>query len=305
MQMGAFLGSKKINGMGGGLLEGLFKDADGMIYGPRDLYRQLKMIGADDCEILFIHSDVMFGTPVQGFQKKKYLAVLYEVLQDLRVRDIIVPTFTYSFCNHENYDVKKSRTSMGAFNEFVRKRDNRYRTNDPILSLSVPDRLREFFMGFDGNHSLGANSGLDALHHLDGVKFLFLGANMGSCFTYVHYVEKIFNVPYRFDMQFHGMVTDENGCVSNRIQYIHTQCKGVRMPADYGYFEDDLVDRGLAKKVRMGDKYLTCLSEKDAYEQIVGKISGNINYFLAQPFAEADLVHTYTYDWKKGRITHC
>ena len=76
---------------------------------------------------------------------------------------------------------------MGAFNEFIRKKEGRYRTLDPLLSLSVPDCLKGVFSAV-GDHSLGEGSGLDLLHHMDGVKFLFFGARLGNCFTYVHYV---------------------------------------------------------------------------------------------------------------------
>lgn len=286
-------------------MEQLFKDSDGKIYGAENIYQSLKRVGADDCETLFIHSDVMFGTPVEGFSKKQYLSILYEVIQDLGVRNIVVPTFTYSFCNCEIYDVVRSKTLMGAFNEYVRGIPNRYRTMDPLLSISVPDRLKNFFEQYNGQHSLGEKSGLDAIHHMDGVKFLFLGADMASCFTYIHYVEKKLDVPYRFDMKFQGMVIDENGIVSEREQYIHTQCYGIKLPKRYEYFEDELVEQKIIKKERIGDKYILCINETDAYTQIENKIYHDINYFLEKPFTKEDLIHRYTYDLSNGKITHC
>ena len=120
----------------------LFIDKDGKAYDAEDVRRALYQIGAHDCETLFIHSDIMFGTAPQDFNRREYLGMLYEVVCDLNVKNIIVPTFTYSFCNHEEYDVNKSRTSMGAFAEYVRKQPGRYRTLDPLLSFSVPECLR-------------------------------------------------------------------------------------------------------------------------------------------------------------------
>ena len=75
------------------------------------------------------------------------------------------------------------------------------------------------------NHSLGIGSALDILHHMDDVKFLFFGAEMAECFTYVHYVEKMMDVPYRFDMPFEGNVIYPDGHVEKRKQIIHTQKK--------------------------------------------------------------------------------
>lgn len=285
-------------------MDGLFSDSDGRIYFARDIYNSLLDIGADDCNILFIHADVMFGNPLAGFKRREYLGTLYQVIENLNVKHIIVPTFTYSFCNNEDYDVINSKTSMGAFNEYVRNLDGRYRTLDPLLSLSVPVELKREFENI-GNHSLGINSGLDKLHSFDGVKFLFLGAEMAECFTYVHYVEKIMDVPYRFDMEFEGNIVDYNGRISRRKQMIHTQCGGVKLPPKYDYFENSMVEKGLLKKKRLGNKYVSCLSEHDAYREIENNIKNDINYYLEKPFSTEELTHIYIYDCAKGRITHC
>lgn len=281
----------------------LFVDKNGTSYDADDVYHILKEIGADDCETLFIHSDIMFGGTAAGFNRKEYLEILYEIIQRLGIKNIIVPTFTYSFCNHEEYDVRKSRTSMGAFNEYIRKKDNRYRTLDPLLSVSVPLNLKDSF-SHCGNHSLGENSALDILHHMDGVKFLFFGASLGNCFTYVHYVEKCLNVPYRFDMEFKGKIIDEDGNKFDSFQSIHTACYGVR-PAEYYYFEDYLQNSGFLKKTALGDKTVSCILEKDAYREIKGMIEKDINYFLEQPYTEKDLIHRYTMGLNGEKITHC
>lgn len=96
-------------------MDGLFSDSNGKIYSAQDVYHSLRDIGAGDCDSLFIHSDVMFGSPLPGFKRREYLSTLYQVVERLGVKQIIVPTFTYSFCNNEDYDVLNSKTSMGAF----------------------------------------------------------------------------------------------------------------------------------------------------------------------------------------------
>ncbi|MDO5154433.1 MAG: AAC(3) family N-acetyltransferase [Eubacteriales bacterium] len=284
-------------------MEILFFDKDDRGYTRDDIYNVLKLIGADDCETLFIHSDVMFGRPGPKFNRKEYLSILYEILCSLNVKNIIAPTFSYSFCNGEDYDVLKSKTSMGAFNEYIRKQENRYRTMDPLLSLSVPQTLRKQFENVSG-HSLGEGSGLDILHGLDGVKFLFFGARLGECFTYLHYVEKMLDVPYRFDLDFEGNIIDESEKKSRRKQTIHTGCYGVKI-GECHYFEDYLYDNGYLKRARLGDGSVACISERNAFDQIRYRLENDINYFLEQPFSEKDLVHKYTMGLDGSRITHC
>ena len=282
----------------------LFYDVNGRPFSKEDLYESLLRIGAADCETLFIHSDIMFGTPAKGFRRTELLETLYQTIISLNVPNVIIPTFTYSFCNHEDYDVRNSKTSMGSFNEYFRKKENRYRTHDPLLSLSVPESLKALFENVS-EHSLGAGSGFDVIHHMKDVKFLFLGADMGNCFTYVHYVEKMLDVPYRFDMPFEGNVIDEKGTISRKKQYIHTQCAGVLLPERYDYFERDLLAKEKLKKIQYGDRFISCISENDAYEEIAHNIEENRFYYLAKPYRDEDLVHQYTYDWTKSRITHC
>ena len=285
-------------------MEKLFYDADNRLWDVVDIERTLYETGAADCEALFIHSDVMFGRPAEGFRKRDYLSTLWAVISGLGMKSLIVPTFTYSFPNGEDYSIADSKTSMGAFNEFVRKTDGRYRTDDPLLSVSVPMALKPSF-DHVSDHSLGEGSALDILHHMDGVKFLFFGAEMAECFTYVHYVEKMLDVPYRFDMPFTGKVIYPDGTVKTRKQTIHTQCRGAVLPSKYDYFEQEMEEKGFLKKKRVGNRYIACISETDAFREISDRINRNIYYYLARPFKSSELVREYTYSTKNGRITHC
>ena len=285
-------------------MEKLFYDSDDRLYTADDVRQSLIETGAGDCDALFIHSDVMFGRPAEGFRKKEYMSTLCEIVRGLGVRKLIVPTFTYSFPNGEDYDIENSRTYMGAFNEYMRKMPERYRTEDPLLSVSVPADLKPVFERVS-HHSLGEGSALDIVHHMEGVKFLFFGAEMAECFTYVHYVEKMMDVPYRFDMSFTGNVVYPGGQSVIREQIIHTQCRGAKLPEKYDYFEIEMEEKGFLRKKRMGNKYVACLLEKDAYREIRDHIAGDINYYLDEPFIPSELKHEYTYSTKNGRITHC
>ena len=282
----------------------MFIDNDGREYGKEDIVEALKNVDAHECETLFIHSDIAFGKPSAGFKRKDYLKALYEALTAINVENIIVPTFTYSFCNHEDYDVRNSRTSMGALSEFIRRQDGRYRTLDPILSFSVPVSLKHKF-GSISNHSLGKGSGFDVLHSMNDVKFLFFGAKQGECFTYLHYVEKMLNVPYRYDQEFTGKLIDYDGKSKIVTQVIHTHCYGVKIPKSYGYFEDELLERKLLKKVRLGNSTVSCIDKGIAYEQISEKINSDPYYFTDGKYTVKDLIHKYGFGENGERVTHC
>ncbi len=289
-------------------MQTLFLDNDGVGYNEDDIYKSLLAVGAGDCETLFLHSDIMLGIPAKGFRRREYVSTLYNAIDRLGVKNLIVPTFTYSFCNGEDYDVLNSPTSMGALNEFIRKLPDRYRTLDPLLSLSVPNNLKsQFIINLDktnngGGYSLGEDSGLDKLHKMGGVKFLFLGARLYDCFTYLHYVECMRDIPYRFNMPFTGKIIDEDGKFFYTTQYIHTACTGVSLREDER-FENYLTEKGFLRKVRLGNSFVSTISETDAYREINNALSQDIYYFLNEPPMQME--HKYTYDSSKGRITHC
>lgn len=272
-------------------------------YTTTDLYNALLEVGANDCDILFIHTDIMFGKKNPQLKRQEYLEQFYQVLLNLKVKTLIFPTFTFSFCNKEPYSIKDSKTYMGALNEYIRKKPEAVRSKDPLLSMVVIGEKDDIFQNI-GNSSLGINSGYDMLHKQENVKFLFLGAEIGECFTYIHYMEDIMRVPYRFDMEFSGEIIDEN---SNRYldsYTLYATCEGAKPACSY-YFEEYLLNKGLLKKVTLANKPITCIAEKDAYKEIKAKLEENINYFLEEPFDINKLKKVYTKGKDGQRIISC
>ncbi|CAH8720683.1 AAC(3) family N-acetyltransferase [Paenibacillus thiaminolyticus] len=281
----------------------LFKDSNGIWYTTKDILDKLKEVGAHECDTLFVHTDVAFGTLNPELKRKKYLGYLYEILQELNVGTLVFPAFTFSFCNKEIYDVKNSRTSMGALNEYIRNQPGVVRSIDPILSMiAVGDKANMFEKV--GKSSLGKNSGYDILHQQENVKFLFLGAEIGECFTYIHYVEDIMRVPYRFDMHFSGTIIDAEGNQYEDDYILYAGCAGVKPACSY-YFGDYLFENGFLQKTHIGNKPITCISKEDAYREIRKKLENDIHYFLEQPFTAEDLVHEYIKGKNGERIVSC
>ncbi|MED4888199.1 AAC(3) family N-acetyltransferase [Lysinibacillus sp. FSL R7-0073] len=281
----------------------LFKDNNGISYTTEDILNKLKEVGAHECDLLFIHTDITFGTLESGIKRKEYLSYLYEILKELNVKTMVFPTFTFSFCNKEIYDVNNSKTYMGALNEYVRKQPEAIRSKDPLLSMIVVGENKQLFDSI-GKSSLGVNSGYDMVHKQKNVKFLFFGAEIGECFTYIHYMEEILKVPYRFSMPFEGVVVDADGNQYEDQYSLYASCAGVKPACSY-YFGDYLFEKGMLKKTTLGNNPITCISEEDAYREIKEKIENNVHYFLEQPYKQEDLIYEYTKGKDGERIISC
>ena len=101
------------------------------------------------------------------------------------------------------------------------------------------------------------------------------------------------------------MIRNYNGNTEERTQYIHTHCYGVKIPENYNYFEEELIRMGKVKKQKLGNSFVSCLSEKDAYEQITDRILKEPYYFVDGSYTESDLIHRYGFGENGERITHC
>jgi len=282
----------------------LYTGSDGRWVTNCELIEKLRSIGAEECDLLVVQTGVMFGNPNLTLGRKGYLAELYGVLQELHVDTLAVPTFTYSFCNHEDYDVRRSKTCLGGLAEYIRMRPEAKRSMDPLLSMVAIGKRQNMFDGDLGHNSLGAGSAYDRIHHTKNTKFLCFGSNFSEYFTYVHYVEKMLDVPYRFDVEFSGNIIDEYGNVTADTHSIHTACGKVE-PAAFPQLRDVMVKKGTMALCMAGDAELICVKETDVYTEIVHQLDKNINYFLKRPFSPQDLTHTYKYGKNGERVTHC
>lgn len=282
----------------------LFQGSDGSWVTAEDIFETLKKIGVQECEVLFIQMDIVFGRLNRDVRRKELLQILSDVFLELRIPTILLPTFTFSFPNNQIYDVIKSKTSMGVLIEYMRKLPQvSYRTLDPLLSLAILGKGAEFFYNLP-NNSLGKGSAFDRIHQMKNVKFLMFGGEFGESFTYVHHVEKILDVPYRYDQTFTGLVRGYDGVTREETWTMHTACAGIQ-PRNFYYFEQYLIQKGYMKKASLGDGKVVCISETDVYRETADMLAKNPYYFLEQPYTNKDLVHEYKYGKNGELVTHC
>lgn len=255
-----------------------------------ELYEALKRVKADECDLLFIHTDLAsFGIPNSKLKRKEFFGAIYDVLSALNVPTLMFPAFTFSFANDEDFSVNDSTAKyMGALNEFVRKQPNATRSLDPLMSvIAVGEKAESFYKV--GKRCMSEGGIFDILHNTPNVKFLFLGAQPTHCFTYAHYVEGKYPVPYRFEKWFKGSVTDRDGNTYEDSYSLLAGCKGI-YPAAMLPFEKHMLKNNFFDTADIGDGRLICFNEGDAYKAMLDALDENIHGFLVRPFTDEDLV---------------
>ena len=257
----------------------LFLSRNGSWISTSGILNSLETVGAHDAGVLYVHTGMTFGTPNPALSRQELLGHLYTTLCSLGVPTLCVPTFTFSFCNGEDYCVETSRTRMGALNEYIRKLPEAVRSVDPLMSSVVVGAERGLVEKV-GKHSIGSGSTFDKLHDLGGrVKFLFLGTTVKECFTYTHYVEERLATPYRYDREFTGRITHQGRTWMDTYK-LFVRYEGV-VPSSDGLLENDLLRRGMLRMEPCGQSSISCVSEPDGYQTIVEHLTQDGDCYLA------------------------
>lgn len=243
-----------------------------------DLKQVLESLKIYDTDYLYIHTGMTFGLPNPSIPKRIILEEIFNVFQDFKIKNICFPTFTFSFCNGESYNVQLSKSRMGALNEYVRLLPNSVRSIDPLMSNVLVGEDLELVTNLSKS-SIGKNSTFDKLHNKKGVKFLFFGTKVGDCFTYMHYIEKMVNSNYRYDKIFQGQITNMGHTFVDSYE-LYVRYKDI-YPGDGSFvYEEMLLDKGISKRSEIGESSITILEESNAYELYYDLITKDPNFFL-------------------------
>jgi aminoglycoside 3-N-acetyltransferase len=161
-------------------------------------------IAPDDT--MFVHSGLRGALRVEGGSAQEKVDTVLSGLADTVPEGVLVmPTFTYSFCNDEEFDVEETPSTVGVLSERFRRLPGVRRTADPIFSSAVRGAMPERLFAVGDVDCFGEDS-LFGLLREARAKIVFFGAGFEFC-TFVHHVEQRLAVPYRFPKKFPGVVT--------------------------------------------------------------------------------------------------
>ena len=249
----------------------------------RDALRQVVSV---KCKVLYMHSGLTFGAPNPAMKRKEILEVLFGLIQEVGVPTLCVPTFTFSFCNGEDYDLLRSKSSMGALNEFIRQRPEATRSMDPLMSIAVIGERLDLATNL-GHSSIGAESTFDKLDQCDGVEFLLFGKRTGDCLTYMHYLEWVAGVPYRYERPFTGRIHDAHHSYEDTYN-LFVRYNNVHPNAENTFaYEDLLRHRGHLKFAGVGDSRLQGVPLEAVRSVYLELLSKDPFYFIMAPFHPA------------------
>lgn len=171
-----------------------------------DGFRKLGVMQGDT---LLVHSSYKSFGEVDG-GPETVVRALETALGTDKDGTLIMPTFNFDFNKGVPWDVRKTRSKMGALTEIVRMDPRAKRVFHPFYSFAILGKHAEMLGVLRYKSAYERNSVFGKLRDLDG-KIMVIGLSYNNSMTFFHHIEQMEGVDYRFLKQFTGEVTDENG----------------------------------------------------------------------------------------------
>lgn len=107
---------------------------------------------------------------------------------------LIIPAYTDTLPSGAVFDKHKTKPTIGAVPNRIFRRQDFFRTNDPLHSAFIKGKFSE--REFNATSTFGENSLFDNMLKAN-VRQVFIDVDLQNSFTFIHYVEELKKVAYR------------------------------------------------------------------------------------------------------------
>ena len=248
------------------------KDAVEEMFEESQLLEALRNVGIAPGDILFVQVSLdALGRPREYESDEETWAMLLRTLRESvgASGTILVPTYTFSFCRQEDFDVSATPTAGGpwstsaGFLELVRRTPGAVRSRDPIHSVAGLGPRADELLRDVPNTCFGPGSVHERLLRA-GAKICTIGVGLDEA-TFRHHVEEMVGVPFRFKKLFTGRIR-ENGVV-RKTGWVYN----VRLLAEEAWPDGSLLaararDTGRCRVASVGGGEIAAISCRELFD---------------------------------------
>ncbi len=191
---------------------------------------------------------------------------------------LIFPTFSYSFCNHEDYNPKTSLSLVGALSNAFLKRKESIRSLDPIFSIAAIGPRAEYFTRIEKNVCFGKGSFFGKAVK-ENIKIMGFGIELVPVLTWLHQVEEVNKSTYRFDKIFDGnIIVGDKVIKASQHYFVRDLAANFQMNSDD--ISDLLRKKKVLKSVPFGNAVMEVLEAAPAFEILSEAIIRDPDFFI-------------------------
>lgn len=250
-----------------------------------DIIIALRKAGLNFGNSLFLHGNIgFFGKLEDADEKHVFCGAFKEAIFQVigNKGTLVVPTFSYSFCHNENFDIERTEGVGGIFAEYIRKDPQSIRSTDGNFSIAAIGKNASYFTENPPEHSFGKNSFWERLLEVNGKLCRF---NLDPNFnTFIHYVEKKLNVDYRWDKKFTGeLILNNQREFRCNSHYVRDLSNPNTVP-NLTKLENKLAELKLIKTANLGRGNIVCILTSDVMKIVQQEITKNPNFLIRGKF---------------------
>ena len=248
-----------------------------------DILNALRKIKVSESDIVYAHTDINFGFPNHFLKKNDLLDSLLKIFKKLKLKTLIFPTYTFSFCKNEIFNYYRTETKMGVLNEFIRKKYKDNRSLDPLLS-NVLIGKNQYLVRNIGKQSIGKNSTFDLMAKSnEKIKFVFFGSSLHKCFTFMHYLEFIEKVNYRYQRNFSGIIVDNKKQYKDKFQ-LFVRYSDINSSNGSLLYEQFMKKNKILNSQKVGLSSISCVEMNYAINSYLDFLKKDKNFFIKKPY---------------------
>jgi len=249
-------------------------------YEYNQIVSSLRNVGLKEGDSIFIHSNLgFFGKMKDANNSNDYNEFFKNAIFEVIGKNgtLVTPTFSYSFCNSEKFDIEQTPGICGMFSEFIRKKNESARSNDPNFSICAIGKYAKLFTENCSSHSFGKFSFWERFLDKKGIVCNF---NFDSASTLFHYIEKMLNVNYRFDKKFQGELKIGEEFVRKEFKhFVYDKNKPEHAP-NFEKFHNKAMELKKVKISNLGRGQITCITAENTLSIIKNEINIHPNFLI-------------------------
>ncbi len=252
-------------------------------YTKSDIVDSLRKTGIIEGDSIFIHSNIGFFGRLHGAKNyydhyKIFKSAIFEVIGEHGT--LVVPTFSHSFFLAKEFNKNTTPSICGFLSETIRRDSDSKRSDDPNFSIAAIGENAEYFTKNTPDNPFGKGCFWEKFLDVGGK---FCNFNFDSASTFVHYVERLLQVPYRYDKPFTGVLINERK-VEERTFYhfVYDHSKKNHAP-HFGKFGRIALKEGVTRTANLGKGQVTVISTKDTFLLITEQINKDPAFLIKGP----------------------
>lgn len=250
-------------------------------YALADVVSALKAVGVRPGDTVFSHANVaLFGVPdcppaaeaLYGFWKRAF----YDVLGPTGT--LVFPTFSYSFCHRESFDPARTPGTCGLLSEAMRRDPEAHRSSDANFSIAAVGARAVELTKDPPPKSFGPDCFFERFLDVNGK---FVNLNVHPATTFIHYVESLNEVPYRWHKPFSGELQGEDG-VAREMTFWHF-VYDLKIPdhaPSFEKFNQAAYEAGVVRSAALGRGKIISLSAADTRAVVEKGLANDVSFLL-------------------------